>query len=145
MHNSSAQDDERTLIYTTYNNIQYLIASITLLSDGTFKTAPTQFPQLFTVHSVALGYTMSLLYALTIKSYISVRYIYRKVLAFAGERNLDINPPLCMTDFKTANMNVIRHLPPNAQLKGCSFHFLQSLRQKNIFLGSNMQVYDNGK
>ena len=42
-------------------------ASATLFSDGTFKMAPTQFSQLFTVHRVLLGETMPLIYALAVK------------------------------------------------------------------------------
>lgn len=54
-------------------------------------------------------------------------YIYEKVLAFAHERDLNINPSSCMTDFEIANMNAIQLLLPNAQIKGCLFQFSQSL------------------
>lgn len=112
MHNSSAQDDERILIYTTYDNIQYSGTS-TLFNDGTFKTAPTKFTQVLC--SVVLGYTTPLIYALTMKRHNDTAlflggggeidlYIY--ILAFAQERNV-INHSLCMTDFKIANINVI--------------------------------------
>lgn len=61
MHDSSAQDEEIILFYG------YTSASTTLLSDGTFKMAPTQFTQLFTVHRVLLGESVPLIYALAVK------------------------------------------------------------------------------
>ena len=78
-----------------------------------------------------LGYTTWLIYALTMKRQEETyRYIYEKVPEFAQERNLDINLSLCVVDFKIANMNVIQLLLPNAQVKGCLFHFSQSLCRK---------------
>ena len=62
-----AQDNKRILIFKTQDNIRYLSANTTLFGDGTFKTVPTQFIQLFTVHDAVLGYTMTLIYALTMK------------------------------------------------------------------------------
>ena len=54
-------------------------------------------------------------------------YAYEKVLAFALEKDLDINPSLCIMDFQIACMNVIQLLLPNIQVKGCLFRFSQSL------------------
>lgn len=46
-----------------------------------------------------------------------------RVLVFAWERNLKINPSLYIMDFKTANMSASQLLLPNAQGKECLFHF----------------------
>lgn len=54
MHNSGSWDDVIIFIYTILDNIQYLNASTTLFSDGTLNRASTQ---LFTIHSLVLGYT----------------------------------------------------------------------------------------
>lgn len=67
MHDSGAQDEKRILIYTTDDNIHYISASTTRFTDGIFKMTPTHVTQLFTVHSLVLGYTMPLIYALTMK------------------------------------------------------------------------------
>ena len=66
--------------------------------------APTQFTQLITVYSVVLAYTMPLTMKRQEDTY---RCIHEKVLAFAWERNLNINLLLYMMDFKIAHMNVI--------------------------------------
>lgn len=38
-----------------------------IFSDDIFKMTPTEFTQLFTVHGVALGFSVLLNYALTMK------------------------------------------------------------------------------
>lgn len=64
-HDSMAHNDERILIHTKYDNIQYLSDNTTLFSDGTFKMAPIQFTQLFTVLDVVSDYPVPLTYAVT--------------------------------------------------------------------------------
>lgn len=62
------------------------------------------------MHNAVLGYTMPLIYVLTMKrqEVTQMRVCVReKVVAFAQERNLDINPSLCMMDFKISNMNAV--------------------------------------
>lgn len=39
-HGSGVDDNERTIIYTTYDDIQYLSVRATLFGDGTFMKAP---------------------------------------------------------------------------------------------------------
>lgn len=72
-----------------------------------------------------LGYTVSLIYALTMKKHEDTciyMYVFLKILAFTWKRNLDINPSLCMIDFEVANVNSIQLFLPNSQVKGCLFH-----------------------
>lgn len=45
-------DDERILIFTTLQNLQLLKESSMILVDGTFKTCPVLFSQIFTVHGI---------------------------------------------------------------------------------------------
>ncbi|KFD61048.1 hypothetical protein M514_08442 [Trichuris suis] len=128
MHDSGAEDEERVLIFSTQENVRHLSASATLSCDGTFKTSPTQLAQLFTVHGVVLGYPVPLVYALTMrKREQTYRYVYQRIIDYGEERNWNINPSLCMMDFELANMNAIRSLLPNAEIKGCLFHISQSL------------------
>ncbi|KFD59233.1 hypothetical protein M514_28588, partial [Trichuris suis] len=120
MHDSGAEDEERVLIFSTQENVRHLSASATLFCDGTFKTAPTQFAQLFTVHGVVLGYPVPLVYALTTRKREQThRYVHQRIIDYAEERNWSINPSLCMMDVELANMNAIRSLLPNAEIKGC--------------------------
>lgn len=42
--------DGKVLIFTTFNNVNYLSQSSFFIMDGTFKTVPTIFKQLYTIH-----------------------------------------------------------------------------------------------
>ena len=44
-------DQERILIFTTKNNIQHLSQATFWIMDGTFKTVPTIFCQLYSIHA----------------------------------------------------------------------------------------------
>ena len=43
-------ENERVLIFSTFDNIAYLAQSPFWIMDGTFKTVPTIFTQLYTIH-----------------------------------------------------------------------------------------------
>jgi len=46
----SIVSDERVLMFTTSINVNYLAQSPFWICDGTFKTVPTVFRQLYTIH-----------------------------------------------------------------------------------------------
>lgn len=96
MHNSGGQD-ERILIDTILDNIQVPVSHYSMMAPS------RQDQQLFTVHGVALGYTMPLIHAITEKTRSHLHI-------FAQEWN-HINPSLCMLDFEIANMNAVWLLP----------------------------------
>ena len=56
--------DDRILIFSTRNNLSLLENSEHLQVDGTFKTVPQLFEQLFTVHAVKNNFTIPVVYAL---------------------------------------------------------------------------------
>ncbi|PSN38021.1 hypothetical protein C0J52_24135 [Blattella germanica] len=50
LYDSGRENSDRLLIFSTGNNMRLLAASDIILSDGTFKSVPPQFMQLYTVH-----------------------------------------------------------------------------------------------
>ncbi|KAF9747738.1 hypothetical protein NGRA_3507, partial [Nosema granulosis] len=48
-YDSGIKDKDRVIIFTTEENLRYIEHSSILICDGTFKTCPTCFDQLFTV------------------------------------------------------------------------------------------------
>ena len=44
-------DQDRILLFTTKSNIEYLSQALFWVMDGTFKTVPTVFSQLYTIHT----------------------------------------------------------------------------------------------
>ena len=57
------QDDEM-IVLATAENMEILAASDTLYMDGTFKSAPRIFSQLYSIHGVSYGRVVPLVYCL---------------------------------------------------------------------------------
>ena len=56
--------DNTMLIFGTDANLRLLASSEVLFMDGTFKSAPSLFNQLFTIHAVFLEHFITLVYCL---------------------------------------------------------------------------------
>lgn len=54
--------DNRFLIYTTQANLRILSVSRLMYGDGTFKTVPQQFMQLYTIHGAFQDHVFPLVY-----------------------------------------------------------------------------------
>ena len=63
LHDSGRSDD-RVLIFATQGNMEVLQQSPHWFMDGTFKTVPEIYFQLFTVHSLVNGQVVPCVYAL---------------------------------------------------------------------------------
>ncbi|GET61757.1 uncharacterized protein LOC111040226 [Rhizophagus irregularis DAOM 181602=DAOM 197198] len=83
--------EEKVLIFTTTSNIKYLAQSNFWLADGTFKTVPTIFRQLYTIHgsigSNENSQIMPLVYALLMsnKSEVAYRALFQELIDFGYE------------------------------------------------------------
>ncbi|PKK59673.1 hypothetical protein RhiirC2_719657 [Rhizophagus irregularis] len=105
--------EEKVLIFTTTSNIKYLAQSNFWLADGTFKTVPTIFRQLYTIHG-SIGSNensriMPLVYALmSNKSEVAYRALFQGLIDFGYEHDVDLQPQFIITDFEIATINAIR-------------------------------------
>ncbi|CAB4480039.1 unnamed protein product [Rhizophagus irregularis] len=121
---------DRILLFTTQMNIQRLSQAQFWLMDGTFRTVPTIFCQLYTIHA-PVGSTNSrilpLIYALiTSKTEQIYRCLFEEIVDFAAEHNIILQPSTILTDFEQASIYASRYVFPNARNKGCFFHLGQS-------------------
>ena len=136
--------DERVLIFTTSTNVNYLAQSHFWIMDGTFKTVPTIFKQLYTIHGrVGMGENsriMPLVYALmSCKSEECYKTLFQDLIDFGDEENIDLQPQFVLTDFEIAAINAIRAEFPGVQNKGCHFHLSQNIYRKVQELGLTTQ------
>ena len=67
IYDSDLHDSERILIFSTLRNIELLSWSNTIFSDGTYKTVPNQFVQLFTIHGLVRNFVFPLVFCLTVR------------------------------------------------------------------------------
>lgn len=129
------EGDICVIVFTTKNNCRLLNTASYWLMDGTFKSSPTPFVQIYSIHAV-VGTTdegtdkvVPLVYGLlshkTEKSYsiffeILKRFVFHKL-------NINLSPTLILTDFETAAINAVKQAFPSCLQKLCFFHLSQSI------------------
>jgi hypothetical protein len=107
-----------------------------LFFDGTFKSCPNPFYQLYSVHSVNNELSTPKLYTLLADkkgpTYISM---FNCILNLCHTNNICLNPKYITIDFEQAAFNSIKLIFPNAIVKGCNFHFNKCIYTKLQDLG----------
>lgn len=122
---------ERIFLFTTRTNIQHLSQALFWIMDGMFKTVPTIFYQLYTIHAPVGGESNSrilpLVYALmTSKSGELYKWLFEDLVDFAEENNVQLKPSRILTDFEQAAINASHNAFPDANNKGCFFHLAKN-------------------
>ncbi|CAG8768537.1 26790_t:CDS:2, partial [Dentiscutata erythropus] len=101
------------------------------LIDGTFKTVPKLFYQLYTIHT-PVGATsncriLSLVYVLmTNKSEELYQQLFQYLNEIAEENNIVLSLSIVITDFERASINASHNEFPGVTNKCCFFHLGQS-------------------
>lgn len=60
----SRNDKDRFILFYTVKDLESLCQSRVMISDGTFKTVPSMFFQLYSIHGNVHGYTFPLIYCI---------------------------------------------------------------------------------
>ena len=91
--------------------------------DGTFKTAPDLFYQVYTVHGVNHGVAAPFVYA-----YMPGKTEELYTEFFTVERNkTQGKPEVIICDFEKASINACRTVFPATDFSGCLFHLTQNV------------------
>lgn len=127
LYDSGSADSSRFLIFSTRRNLELLEFQKHWYCDGTFKTAPALFVQLFTIHGLHQNVSVPLIFALLPdKSEATYRRFYSKI----KEIHPNFNPESMMSDFEMAAVKAFAAEFPAAQQRGCFFHFTQCVWRK---------------
>lgn len=118
----SGPNENRILIFSTAHHLDFLKASDLWLVDGTFKSAPALFLQLFVIHGQRNNVTFPLVYCLLPNK---TQATYIRMLTALKDLVPDLNPTTIMSDFERATLNAMEECFPEAERKGCFFHFAQ--------------------
>ena len=128
--------DDDMIVLATDDNLEKLASAETVFMDGTFRVAPRQFTQLFSLHIIYLGFFIPVLYALLKdKSRDTYYSLFATVRRKMAEQDLILNPPTLMLDFESGVLPTLRQHFPNATVKGCNFHFTQAIWRRVQLLG----------
>ena len=132
------------LIFSTNSNLQRLSECNTIYVDGTFKTCPKLYAQVYTIHGLYHGWIIPLVYALlTDKTSATYYKFFNRVReAMAGLR-LVFNPSKIMSDFESGLIETVKLVFPSVNHLGCHFHFAQSIWRKVQDLGLVVDYKEN--
>ena len=122
------------LMFTTEENLDHLSHAKYWVMDGTFKSAPNIFYQIYTIHGYvggdATGRTFPFVYfLLSNKTEETYRKALKELEKAMGQR--EVTTRLIITDFEKAMINAVKHeLADDIEHGGCYFHFRQSFARK---------------
>lgn len=122
--NGNAQ--KRILIFSTPRNLHRLENSDVWMMDGTFKSTPTPFTQIYTIHGY-VNTVVPLVYSLLPDKQSST---YTEFLSVLKSKIPNKSPRKVIMDFELPMMNTIKKLYMDSQIQGCFFHFSQAVWRK---------------
>jgi len=124
-------------VFMTEQHCRVLSSCDTVFIDGTFRTAPSPFYQLVTVHGLFRGAVIPLCFCLlsgkTVGHYRQlIEHVRNKIRQTCRRR---WNPRNLICDFELALITAVETELPRTRVRGCYFHFSQSLWRKFSSLG----------
>lgn len=126
----------RILIFVDDECLKYLSESKLWFMDGTFKSSPEQFLQIYTIHAFVYNTSIPCVYILSQKkNEATYREAIGSIKDLAKSVNLNLNPETVMADFENASTNAMSHHFPNVTIKGCWFHFKKAIFAKATKIG----------
>lgn len=120
------KQNDHILIFSTNANLNYLRSSNEIYADGTLKTVPTLFYQLYSIHGSLNGKVLRLVLNLcTGKN----KKLYRRMFHEIKDLEPRLSSNIVMADFElTFTQAAQREL--GVEVKGCFFHFTQCIWRK---------------
>jgi hypothetical protein len=134
----SGPGQTRFLVFSTGRNMELLAQSSNWYADGTFKTAPPLFQQIYTIHVLANKVVIPLVYILMNDRSTST---YVKVLTAIKDSHPGLNPATVMTDFEQAAILAFKTVFPNVVQQGCLFHLSQCIWRRMQQISGLQQRY----
>jgi hypothetical protein len=94
--------------------------------DGTFKSVPREFEQLYSIHFYQLGKFFPAFFIL-MKNKLKASYImvFNKI-----RETCMLSPSIVVVDFEIGVVSALNQVFPECQVNGCVFHFSQSIWRK---------------
>ncbi|XP_022160472.1 uncharacterized protein LOC111026661 [Myzus persicae] len=126
-NNENWDINNRILIFTTNENLNILNDSEIWFADGTFKSVPNIFNQLYTIHGNIDCTVYPLIYILMCSKN---ENSYSEVLNQINILKPNLQPNAIVIDFEQAFIKSFKELYTDVKIHGCFFHFTQCLWRK---------------
>ncbi|MCP3664483.1 MAG: transposase [Gammaproteobacteria bacterium] len=112
--------------------LELLATSEEWFMDGTFSACPSQFYQLYTIHSLKGGFNFPCVFALLQNK---TQETYERLFQGLLSKNPNLQPRTCMMDFEKAVSGAVSNVFPQATIAHCFFHLCQAVYRKVIEVG----------
>jgi hypothetical protein len=124
-------------MFATHKSLRILAACTVIFVDGTFRTAPKPYKQLVTIHGMYRGVVVPLCFCLsTGKSVAQYRHIIHELCRKIREQTrIRWRPATVVCDFEVSLISALQTELPGVRVRGCYFHFSQSLWRRFSSLG----------
>ena len=139
IYDSGVGDPERMLIFATAQGIDLLSISDNWFADGTFKTCPEMFYQLYTIHAMIDKRTVPCIYTLLPNKQ---QATYTRMFTEIQNLIQGASPSDVMFDFEKAAMNAAEALFPGVEIKGCFYHLSSNIWKKIQYHGLQAHTAD---
>ncbi|KAL4130748.1 hypothetical protein QTP88_008140 [Uroleucon formosanum] len=128
--------ENRIIGFSTIQNIKVLCDVNTFYVDGTFKSCPKHFYQLFTIHGLKNDVYLPLVFfLLPDKCNTTYKCAFQHLICHSMSIGLTCSPTEVVIDFEQAVHSAVAEVFPNAKISGCRFHLGQSWWRKIQSLG----------
>ncbi|XP_043483508.1 uncharacterized protein LOC122511975 [Leptopilina heterotoma] len=149
--------EDRVLVFGTRRNLEFLARSDIWFLDGTFKTSPTIFTQIFTIlgtsknlnpnpgdNDAHADVAFPFIYALlTSKSSVQYTAVLEAVRSAADDYRIEnCKPRKIITDFELAILNSSSNVFPDVHISACFYHLGQSVCRQIQFEGLQREYND---
>lgn len=129
LYDSGSKDPQRFIIFATQNSLRRLSNSNHWFADGTFKTCPQLFAQLYTIHSIQYNDVLPSVFVLM--SDMSQNG-YSRVFEELKCHQDNLRPQSILTDFELSAVNAFQMSFPNSEHRGCFFIFLKTFGDESM-------------
>jgi len=138
---TGSNDTKRLLIFASDKGLDDVQTSSYLAMDGTFKSSPSAWYQLLTIHCVINGSSFPRIFILMPDKR---EITYDRALKELKKLIPNISPSNVMTDFERALYNTCQRNFENVASSGCFFHFCQNVYRKICELGYKVKYSTDG-
>ncbi|XP_053202906.1 uncharacterized protein LOC128387687 [Panonychus citri] len=141
-------EGDRILVFGSFKSFQRLAEADNIYMDGTFKSCPKLFYQIYTIHVMINKLMVPVIYCLLPdKRNRTYERLFEIIENYANYHGIIFKPKTFSIDFEIAVISTIKKKYPEAQITGCMFHFAQCIRRKvgNLGLTNRCQQRDDNR
>lgn len=137
-YNINEPSNNRILIFCSPKCLDIMAECEHWFADGTFKSCPSIFSQIYTIHVLKQNTVIPTCFALLPSK---TQENYNEVLNALKLLKPSINPKSILTDFEQGAINAFKECFPVIQTRGCHFHMSQCIWRKIQTISAVQEKY----